>query len=454
MVMRTLRDGLIGRVAIAVVGPDDLVERVMVAGNQDPDAVSDWQLVAAGYRQEQETPELLARLQYRVDACLFTGPLPYDIARQRGALTVPGTFVPLNDAALYRTLLKGVTDGVCEVDRISIDTVTQEEVEQAYAEIAVPIQHVRVHPYKGPEPAADIAAFHERLWRAGDVSAAVTCIRSVWQRLQVSGVPALRVLPTQVSVLTALRTAALMGVGRQLADSQIAVAIVESPATRAATREQPMNYWREELKLGLHQLLLREARSMDATLQPFEDHGFMLVTTVGALASSTDGFRVAPFLDRAREELGVGIHVGVGVGGSARDAAAGAGEALAKVRELGSQGFALHHQGELVVLSGQRSEPAQQPVPPTEGRELLARLAQALDSSRSNGGGQPHVLDADEAARLLGITPRSARRVLGMLTDEGLAWPLPPERSLQRGRPRHRYRLVVERLPSQGKGRS
>jgi GTP cyclohydrolase III len=444
----TLREGLVGRLAIAIVGPEDLVERAMLASSRE--AAGDWHLVAAAYREEHETVDLLARLEGRVDACLFTGPLPYDIALASGALTTPATFVPLNDAALYRTLLRGVVEGACDPRTVSIDTLTLEDVEEAYAEIGVSLDRVRVHEYGGPEPSAAIAAFHEDLWRAGSISTAVTCIRSVWTRLQSAGVPVLRVLPTQASFRSALRMAALMGVRGHLADSQIAVAIVETPATREASGERPALYWREELRLSLHRLLLQEARSMGATLQPFEDHGFLLVTTVGALAASTNGFQVAPLLDRVREELGVGVHVGVGVGRTAQEAAGSASEALARARRDGSQGFALQHAGEVVVLPGRGGVPSVHEAPPaSEGMAVLARLVEAFDGQGDAEDREQNVVDVEGVARVLGITPRSARRTLHMLAGEGLAWPLPPGRSPQRGRPRRRYRLVVERLPGQ-----
>ncbi|MDD6790952.1 MAG: transcriptional regulator, partial [Thermobifida fusca] len=58
----------------------------------------------------------------------------------------------------------------------------------------------------------------------------------------------------------------------------------------------------------------------------------------------------------------------------------------------------------------------------------------------------PLVVDAENAGRMLGVTSRTARRLLRTLVEEGLAWPLPPNRTLQPGRPRQLYRLIVEKL--------
>nr|WP_017604146.1 hypothetical protein [Nocardiopsis alkaliphila] len=42
---------------------------------------------------------------------------------------------------------------------------------------------------------------------------------------------------------------------------------------------------------------------------------------------------------------------------------------------------------------------------------------------------------------------------LRTLVEEGLAWPLPPNRTLQPGRPRQLYRLIVEKLDKDAAGK-
>jgi predicted ArsR family transcriptional regulator len=75
------------------------------------------------------------------------------------------------------------------------------------------------------------------------------------------------------------------------------------------------------------------------------------------------------------------------------------------------------------------------------GLETLARLADKLPASAAG-----LAVDAETASRLLSVTPRTARRLLHTLAEEGLAWPLPPSRTPQPGRPRQFYRLVTENL--------
>jgi hypothetical protein len=185
---------------------------------------------------------------------------------------------------------------------------------------------------------------------------------------------------------------------------------------------------------------------MQATVSPVGDHSFLVTATRGSLAAATDGFRAPPFADRARAELGLTIEVGVGLGRTAQDAEAHARAALARSHAgPGGRGFALDRDGHALLPA------PRQPVPDSggkpRGQEVLARLADKLSSVEG-----ALVVDAETAGRLLGVTPRTARRLLHTLVEEGLAWPLPPSRTPQPGRPRQYYRLVTEKLEQRQPG--
>ena len=79
-------------------------------------------------------------------------------------------------------------------------------------------------------------------------------------------------------------------------------------------------------------------------------------------------------------------------------------------------------------------------------RVRLVRLKENAGETAATDAG--FVVDAETAGRMLAVTPRTARRLLHILVEEGLAWPLPPTRTPQPGRPRQFYRLVVEKLES------
>ncbi|MEU7893745.1 GTP cyclohydrolase IIa [Nonomuraea sp. NPDC049152] len=436
--MDRLRAEARSRVAIGVVGPHDLVEQIMMIGADLPGA-ADWRLVGAPHAGEHETYEKFSRIADSIDVALFTGPLQHDLARQAGALPVPATFVPMSGASLYASLLRGVITHGIDPARVSIDSLPAADVDEAYGEIGVGTEGVHLSEYDQPESARGFAAFHEQLYRQGATTAALTTIRSVATKLTAAGVPVLRMLPTSHTLRLALNTAALLGTGSRLEESQIAIVVVELAASARPSYSGPGNYWQQELKLSLHQSLLADARLMGATVVPRDENSYVVTATVGALAQATDGFRVAPFMDRIRTDAGVAVEVGIGLGTTARDADANAMVAVDKARGVGAAAAYLVG-GDGVVLSlplRQRRRAESEPAVTTKAAKLLERLVEGLGD-----GPEALVVDAEIVADVLAIAPRSARRVLQSLAEEGLAWPMPPAKGTQAGRPRQPYRLV------------
>jgi hypothetical protein len=442
-----------GELTIGVVGPHELVERVMLSGHPaqghqaqvpsaqpagSPGAIAR-RLVAAAYRDEQEAADKVLRLGPVVDAFLFASRVPYEYARKAGALAGPATSVPLNGSALYGALLRAMQAGSYDLTRVSVDVLGRGDVEEVYTDLGLAVRGVHVREETGS--AATLAAFHERLWRRDETTLALTCLASVAERLSAAGVPVITVQPTGSAIRGGLRTATLLASQRRLEEAQLAVVVVEVPTLRDTQRRSAPRQSREELRLTVHRFLVQEAQRIQATVSPMGDHCFHVTATRGSLQPATDGFRMPPFTERARSGLGIALEVGVGMGRTAHEAEAHARAALGRSQSGQRAGmFALDREGRALVPA-----PRQPTLPPQQARpkgiETLARLADKL-----SGSDEALVVDAEMAGRLLAVTPRTARRLLRTLVDEGLAWPLPPSRTPQPGRPRQFYRLIVEKL--------
>jgi hypothetical protein len=438
-----------GELTIGIVGPHELVERIMLSGTSAggraggggsvaaPEAGLPPRLVAAAYQDEQEAADQVVRLGAAIDVCLFASRVPYEYARAAGVLSSPATFVQLSGGALYAALLKASIQAGSDPVRASVDILGRADVEDAFAELGLPT--LAVHVREDPGSPAVMASFHERLWRRNETSVAFTCMQSVAQRLSAAGVPVFTLRPTGSDIRSALRTAALLGGYRRLEDAQLALALVEVPALRDSGRRGPGRQSREEMRLTVHRFLLQEAQRIHAAVSPTSDHGFLIVATRGSLARATDGFRAPPFAERARSDLGVTIDVGIGMGRTAVEAEAHARAALIRAQSGGGVlGIAQGREGQTTVPAPRLPEAGARGA---RGFETLSRLAEKLTATDAN-----FVVDAETAGRLLAVTPRTARRLLHILVEEGLAWPLPPTRSPQPGRPRQFYRLVVEKL--------
>jgi hypothetical protein len=466
---------------VALVGPHALVERIVLAGlpgapgrgmHEMPGTTGDEtrrRLLMAAYRSEQEAPEKVAKLGNSADACLFASRTPYEYARRAGVLSCPATYIQLGDGPLFAALREAILAGL-DLSGASFDTVSRAEVERALTVLGVPAGGVHLH--EEVAGTAAVTSFHSRLWRIGQTSAAFTCLEEVARRLASAQVPVMTVQPTDAAISSALQISTLLAGNRVLADSRLAVAMVEVPALRDGPGRRAPRQAREELKLTVHRFLVQEAYRIHAAVTPVSEHGFLVLATSGSLTAAALGD--PPFEARARAALGLALEVGIGTGRTQREAEERArvmlGRAHAGTPVTSRTASAVHgvspqrsapavtdsdQVAGLAQFKGGRVQQAHQrqgdrqragertavdSLSKLRGLETLARLAQKLAADATP------VVDAELTGQLLSVTPRTARRQLRALVDEGLALPLPPSRSQHPGRPRQAYRLVVEKL--------
>jgi hypothetical protein len=380
-----------------------------------------------------------------VDAYLFTGPVPYDIAVSAGVVDAPATYVSLSGAALYAALLRAAVNVLEGPGMVSIDTLAASEVKEAYEELESSIDSIALYSHVPGHVVADIVNFHVAAIQSGRAGVALTAWRSAYEELLRRGVNVVRVMPTKQSTRAALRTVALLAAGAQLQASQVAIGLVhvDSPSPSSATKSRYLD--QREGHLTLQLLLLRAVRDLDALVFPIENHLFLVVGTTRSFALASASFQECPFYDLIHRELHAEVSVGIGLASTVLRAEEDARQALqACVDTGGGHGRLSQPDGSVVVLPGRGRGAKVATAVPVNGRarDYLARLATAPHDQ----GDAPTVVSADQAAEILGITRRSARRVLDVLVEANLAWPLPPGRSPTRGRPQHRWRLLVERL--------
>ncbi len=467
-------------VTVGLVGPHALLERIVLAaglpGQASQDALAArgrsaatqprCRLLLAAYRDEQEAPERAARLAGAADALLFAGPAPLAYATRANVLSCPATSLELAGGPLAATLTRASRAGI-EPGRASFDSFSRADVAQALddAGICADGPHVRDEL---ASPAA-LASYHARLWQIGVTSAAITSLDEVARRLAGSQIPAYVVRPSEQSISSGLRTATLLAQVLTLTRSQLAVALVEVPALRDVADAGEPRQAADELRLRAHAFLVRAALRMGAAVSPVSDHGFLVVATSGALTAAATGLSLAA---SAQQELGLALEVGIGTGRTERQAEEAARQELQRIRPSATR----HRTRSAVALAASRAAGLHPSVSSLPGRlapvpggattsspgsqvtrapgarqradslsrlrslETLARLAQKLAANASP------VVDAELTGKLLAVTPRTARRQLRALADQGLALPLPPRRTSHPGRPRQAYRLVVEKL--------
>lgn len=437
-------------VVVGLFGPRRLVRTMAEVGLQlaarSPHRVK---FVSGGYDDQSEAEDRFRRLRDRIDSAVFPGPWQFDLATDGHWLTVPSTHLPLTGAALYAALLRAsLTVDDVDLSRVSIDSLSVADVEEAYADIGLDTTDVYDCPYEGPDSVAEFTAFHREKWEQKHTTLALTTILAVERELRSQGVPVLRIAPTRSSVRDALETAVLLGQGTRMGAHQLAMIAVQLIPT-GTSRAESGDYWQQELALLTHQKLLSEARQVGATVMRRSDTLFLVTTTHGGLVRLTEQFTVAPFLGALTSQLGVPVAVGAGAGQTARDAEANALIAVEdSVTREGAVAVYLHDSVRTDLPPGTGRE-VTEAVPSDTAPQIDPRATEiltAIAAATTPAAGQQMIVDVELVADVMQVTQRTGRRMLKELVEAGLAWPLPPARSNGGGRPRQQFRLLTEKL--------
>lgn len=404
-------------IVIGVVGPHDLVDDVAATCEEQP-GVSARRL---DYDHESQAPAIVEAHAGQVEAWLFTGVVPYTLAREAEVLTRPATFVDYTGATLLQAAVRLLRAGR-DVTRISIDTLTGADVSTTFAEAGLPVDQVRTLPYRSGLNSAEVVTFHRRQRRAG-AEVAVTCISSVYEALR-DELPVFRLAPSNHSVRTALRQLLLHASSQAQEDAQIALGLACLP--------------------GGDDGLLKEVAALGGTLARFGGDTHLIVTTRGPLHDATAGFTALPMLRRLADRHDT-VQIGFGLGRSAAEAENLARRALSRARRVGAAAAVLSLRGDTDIVLESTT------VPPPVSDVNLTVIAQRVGLSvptllrlrevRHAVGGEP--LTSREVADQLNVQQRTARRMLHRLELAGLAERTGNLSSGTSGRPLTLYRLTL-----------
>lgn len=399
-------------IVIGVVGPHDLVDDV-AATCEEQLGVSALRL---DYDHESQAPAIVEANAGAVEGWVFTGIVPYMLARDADVLTRPAAFVDYMGSTLLSALVRLQYEGH-DVTSLSIDTLAAAEVVSTFTEAGLPTAELRTLPYRPDMTSEKAVAFHRR----SPAHPVITCLSSVRDALQGER-HVLRLAPSARSVRVALRQVLLTAEGQAQEDAQIAIGLIEVASDEG---------------------LLREAAALGGTLAAFRGNTYLLVTTRGPLHDATGGFTGLPMLGRLAGQ-NESVRVGFGLGRSAAEAESLARRALARARRIGDVAAVLSLRADRdIVLESVAGQPGGEPNLAVIARRvgLSVPTLEKLQEARTAAGGEP--LTTREIAERLTVQQRTARRMLHRLELAGLAERTGNLTSGTSGRPLTLYRLTL-----------
>ncbi len=448
---------------IGVVGPVDSTALALAVAAEE--GLAD-QVVGRTYGSVEEAHALAVELDRICQVLLFTGRVPYALARASDGLRASLRYVPHSGADLYRTLVHLLREFRGELPRISLDTIQRSVVREAYVDLGLepPTHILSLTPDDDPEhirPTADIVAFHLERFRAGDVDVCVTCLGEVDRELRTAGVRTWRIAHTRAVLRDALHQAELAARLAITETTQPAAVLVQAPRLRASDGSGAVStanggsYETQRRQLRAREAVLDLAERLQGRLAELDEATFIVYTHRGTVEGAVSRLMAGNGGPLDPERLPADLRVGVGMGATVP----GAEENARKALVMGERDGDLHvAYADGTVMRASRDRPAEMyRLRETDGptlriaRELglgplaLTRLTQALRQVDASA------VTAAELAQAYGIEARSARRLMTALQRAGIATRLGRQGGPRAGRPQTVYRIDVGRLiPADG----
>ncbi|PYZ99062.1 hypothetical protein CR205_11025 [Alteribacter lacisalsi] len=432
------------KIRLGAVGPADSIEKI----KQEAASFDDVHLLTFPYEKTEETKTIIEKNRDKVDYWLFSGQAPYYFARSLGLVSEKEAgYPPLYGSSLLGKLLKAQYKHGNILPSVSLDTISDEEVESFRKMFSLENLEIYNFPYEGYLPAEDIVAFHEELFCEGKVNAAFTGIRAVYLELKKRGIPCYRITPTELAIQLTIKYLRERIHSALYRKSQIAIVGVERVLALGHADEDYYSFRTKHMELDLKRLILQYAEKVHGSFVQMGDGLFFIYTTLGEL-ELTSYQPLFDLMSQAELQTGLALRTVAGYGRTAMDAEEHVRMALREAMGHKQRVIVTVDEDQAVneirenhdVLSVNQRSWGGDWVRKFKEAHISPSIVSRLQSISSYY--DQTIVTAKDISIWLNSSDRNARRILNALEELGLAEVNGEEQPGQRGRPRKIYTLT------------
>ncbi|KSU81963.1 hypothetical protein GA0061096_3555 [Fictibacillus enclensis] len=428
-----------GQIFIGVIAPSVIARRIQRVIKGFPT----FTLVLQVSEDMSDVVTLTKELGDKVDVLLFSSYEVYKLVKNHIDFEVPAHYIPLKASGLYSALYRLMRKHT-EVKGISVDTLSVRDVSLVLSEVEEEIAVIPVQEERVFQTTSQILKRHQQYFIEGKSQGALTGSKEIAEDLERLGVPNQWITPTEQDIINAMERALLSCKKRQNKDSQIVMGRIRIVPCFEEKCELD-GHRIQKKKSHIRQLICDYSAALEAHLMSVGEDEFLLVTTRGIFERVSEGYKSIPLLQSLKDDMELSLSVGIGFGLSAKDAGNHAWIALRQSMQFGSNQCFIVREDKSVVGPVEMSNPLIYSLSVTDSILLLKAektgmtaaylgkmLAQIKRSERIT-------YTAQEIADILGVTIRSAHRILLQCLDAGLIQIVGEEKLASKGRPRQIY---------------
>jgi len=434
------------KLKIGVIGSKDTVEKILVVANEFKDKA---EFISFKYRDKSETIEVTKRSQESSDILIFSGEAPYTIALNAEVIKKPAVYIPRTGTSFYSVLWKMRDDNI-DIKSISTEILLKEEAIEAMEELGIVFDEIYDYKfnYSFDFEHKELADFHYNLWKEGKTDAAVTGFTIIFNLLKEKGMPIYKLYPTKPLIREYINKAIMLGKVKRVQDAQIAVQVVK---IRNRGESFSSDYEFMMVKNKLESILIQYTRENFGSLFPLGRDEYAIFTNRGSIENIYNilDFQSNTYIEGdSKVILSSGIGFGNTVYGAEMNARIALGHSLKRdydctflMDESGNVSGPFSNEDNTRLSYDMSSGKSKEIREISEKTSLspvyISKLRALIEKINVN------IVDANVVSSYLGISTRSARRILNVLVKSGFGEVKHTESKAKTGRPRKIYEINI-----------
>lgn len=432
------------KINIGVIGPKDTVDLISEIMKEYEDKVT---MHAITFSNITDLAEILPRKEKELDLVLFSGPVPYYWTKRHLNLGIDSTYIPTNGSSLYKALYGVKERESLQNYAISCDTLAEKEVKEVLNDLNIKCTCLFTYDVGEEIDYEKLIAFHENLYNGKKVNVVLTCLSVTYLALKKKGINVYRVLPTNSRIRETIAFCIESAQKSIFKFNQIAIVIFKIESFRSMIQEKAVKQI-NKLRLKVFANLIDFGECCDGLVISYGNDEFIVITTQGSLEAVSDSFAHFNIIKHISKSLNITINAGVGFGSTANIAEMNARLGLEHCASTGGSCAFIVSNGGNVLGPLESGIVSQYNIKLDD--EFSNKMADSLQISRSQAAKLVAILSkaknnkitSSDFANMLGVTIRSARRILNDMESKGYIEVAGKEKMHTKGRSRVVYKML------------
>lgn len=431
---------------VGVVGPKVSVERILSVAKDFSSPLTFTPLI---YKETTETQGIVSTNYDEFDYFLFSGPIPYELAKKAVQDTSKFFHIHLLETGFYKALLDLTYSVQKPIERLSIDILnTSNVVDVSLKQLKIPVEKIFVKVFEADIHYRKLYEHHLRLWNEEKIDGILTCYPEVMALFHEKGIPAEWISTTRLATKQVLEVIEQRAEISYFKRTQIGVCMISVDTNVYDDHTGQLSYDLQYATLKMNEEFLLLSREMNGSFINVSDSTYMIFSSRGEMIDNI------PILNETIRRLkslwNRQIKVGIGFGDSALKAELHARKATQMSENKNLNIVLVDNVGEVLNLSQDEIKFVSTI---SNNVELVERLKDQNVSIQTFERVRNIILrkkwtqfTSKDLALELKVSNRNAQRILLALTKAGLVKQVGEEKVVSQGRPSKLYEMKEEFL--------